>query len=662
LQLTLRAPATSGIRRESELVDRARAGDDRAFEELYARYRERIHAFIQAKVRDHGRAEDLAQEVFMSALRQLRANDSEIVFKPWLYTIARNACIDEFRRGARAREVSFESEELLAGSGAAGRMHSGLPTPAAAIESKQSLTDLRGAFDGLNETQHKLLVMREFEGLSYDEIGARLGMTRQMVESGLFRARRKLGEEYDELASGRRCEQIQTAIDAGQLHSARGLGIKLRRRYSRHLSHCQPCRHVAMVAGVDDALLKPRSIADKVAGLLPFPLLRKLIGGRHARRLASRGGRGAGHHAAGGLAGGAGASGAGAAGIGAGQAAALAVLVLGGAGGGLVAVDRATAAHHTGAPAIARNASAGGSNGSGRTGAGTGAAADSRAGTSGAGHAGGFSARTSAGTSTGSGSGRAAGRASGSPSTPGSGSGSGSGSGTGGSGTGSATGSGSGSGSRTGSGSGSGSPTHHRTRTGTTSTGLGSTAGKTVTGVSTTVQKTASGVGKTVSGVGTTVNKTVSGVGTTVNKTVSGVGTTVDKTVSGVGTTVNKTVSGVGKTVQKTVSGVAPGVGTTVSKTTSGVGTTVQKTASGVGTTVQKTTSGVGTTVQKTTSTVGTTVQGTTAGVSTTVNKTASGVGTTVSGLTGGGSSGSSTTTSSTSTNPVSTLLGSILP
>ncbi len=278
--------------------------------------------------------------MFISALRQLRASDSEIIFKPWLYTIARNACIDEFRRGARAREVPFESDELAGRVGPGGGIQSGLPTPAAAIESKQNLADLRGAFDGLNEAQHKLLVMREFEGLSYDEIGTRLGMTRQMVESGLFRARRKLGEEYDELASGRRCEQIQTAIDAGELQTARGLGIKLRRRYSRHLSHCQPCRHVAMMAGVDDALLKPRSIVDKVAGLLPFPFLRRLL---------SRGTRGAGHHATGGLAGGgAGATGAGAgaAGLGAGQAAAIAALVIGGAGGGLVVADQATAAHH----------------------------------------------------------------------------------------------------------------------------------------------------------------------------------------------------------------------------------------------------------------------------------------------------------------------------
>ena len=94
-----------------------------------------------------------------------------------------------------------------------------MPTPPAAVESRQRLNDLRGAFGGLSASHHQLLVMREFEGLSYDEIGSRLDMTRQMVESGLFRARRKLTEEYEELASGKRCEQIQTAIEGGRLRT-----------------------------------------------------------------------------------------------------------------------------------------------------------------------------------------------------------------------------------------------------------------------------------------------------------------------------------------------------------------------------------------------------------------------------------------------------------
>jgi RNA polymerase sigma factor (sigma-70 family) len=268
MELALSSTETAVPRNDQALVQAARGGDDRAFERLYAMYRDRVGAFIFNKVHDHGRAEDISQEVFMSALRQLRSNEREIAFKPWVFAIAKNACIDEFRRSARGREVPVEAGEDFPNGQRASL--SIVPSPPSAIESKQRLADLRGAFGGLSESHHRMLVMRELEGRSYDEIGDRLGMTRQMVESGLFRARRKLSEEYDELASGRRCEQVQTVIDSGAALKLKALGIKERRRLTQHLSHCQSCRHQARMAGVDPSLLKPRSIAAKIAALLPF--------------------------------------------------------------------------------------------------------------------------------------------------------------------------------------------------------------------------------------------------------------------------------------------------------------------------------------------------------------------------------------------------------
>ncbi len=281
MALTLEIPSTTPGCGEPGLIAAARAGDDRAFEQLYARYRERIEAFILGRVRDHGRAEDIAQEVFMSALRRLRANEQEIAFKPWIYEIAKNACIDEFRRAQRSREVSLDADESL--NGDRGALLSIAPSPPAAVENKQRLDDLRGAFGGLSDVHHKLLVMRELEGLSYDEIGSRMGMSRQVVESTLFRARRKLSAEYEELASGRRCQQIQSVIADGRAVSSRALGVREHRQLARHLAHCQPCRITAHLAGVDESLVRPRTIATKLAGLLPFPIWRWL--GRPERGL-----------------------------------------------------------------------------------------------------------------------------------------------------------------------------------------------------------------------------------------------------------------------------------------------------------------------------------------------------------------------------------------
>jgi RNA polymerase sigma factor (sigma-70 family) len=225
-------------------------------------------------VHDHGRAEDITQDVFISALRRMRATDARIAFKPWIYEIAKNACIDAFRRSKRAEEVSYDVED------GAERLHlmSNGPTPDAAVDTRMSLDHLRGAFGGLSEAHHQILVMRELEGLSYRQIGERLGMSRPSVESTLFRARRRLSEEYEELVSGERCRRIQTMI-AGAADAQ--LGTRDERKMARHVSYCQPCRRAALVAGFDpDALMPKRTVREKIAALLPVPaFLKRFIAG-----------------------------------------------------------------------------------------------------------------------------------------------------------------------------------------------------------------------------------------------------------------------------------------------------------------------------------------------------------------------------------------------
>ena len=273
METALRATQSATSRTDQELIVAVRRGSDRAFEELYSRYRSRIGSYVFGMVGDHARAEDIAQEVFISALRRLRDTERPIAFKPWLYEIAKNACIDEFRRTRRAREVPLDGDqeddarpghvELVGGE-----------SPDAAVENKQRLDDLRGAFRGLSESHHRIIVMREFEGLTYDQIGDRLGMSKAMVESTLFRARKRLGEEYEELVSGRRCEQIQAVIASGEQRPLRSLGLRDRRQLARHLSHCQPCRRCARMAGVEESLFQTPGVIGKIAALLPFPWLR----------------------------------------------------------------------------------------------------------------------------------------------------------------------------------------------------------------------------------------------------------------------------------------------------------------------------------------------------------------------------------------------------
>ncbi len=255
------------------LVAEVRRGNDEAFEALYDRYLRRITAYVKGMVYDHGRAEDVTQEVFMSAVRRMRETERPIAFKPWIYEIARNACIDQHRRSKRTEEVSFDADHGL-GSSDHLRLVAAEPTPDVAVDTKQQLDHLCGAFGGLTESHHQILVLRELEGMSYREIGDRMSLSRPAVESALFRARRRLTEEYQELASGRRCERVQAIIGTA---AAGTLGTRDRRRLARHVSYCQGCRHHARRLGVQDR--KPaRGVGARLAALLPIPAF--LRGGR----------------------------------------------------------------------------------------------------------------------------------------------------------------------------------------------------------------------------------------------------------------------------------------------------------------------------------------------------------------------------------------------
>jgi RNA polymerase sigma factor (sigma-70 family) len=264
---------------DHRLVAAVRRGDDRAFEVLYSRYHRRIHAYVLGMVKDRGRAEDVTQEVFVSAVRRMRETERPIAFKPWIYEIAKNACIDQFRRSKRAEEISLEADDGLAPSDY-GKLVGSEPTPDAAVAAKQDLDHLWGALGGLSETHHEILVLRELEGMSYREIGERMGMSRPAVESTLFRARRRLTEEYDDLVSGARCQRIQGLI---QVATSSRLGTRESRRLSRHVAHCQSCRREALAAGLDSAILTHvplrKRAADKIAALLPFPIFGRGRGG-----------------------------------------------------------------------------------------------------------------------------------------------------------------------------------------------------------------------------------------------------------------------------------------------------------------------------------------------------------------------------------------------
>jgi RNA polymerase sigma factor (sigma-70 family) len=186
---------------DAQLIAAVRRGSDGAFEQLYRRYSAGVGRFVAARVRDAGRSEDLVQEIFLSALRRIRATDGTIVFRPWIFEIARNAAIDHYRRASRAEEVSIHADDVLRPADQLRLRGPSHFRPENAVLNKERLDQLCGAFAELSQNHHRVLVLRELEGLSYREIAKEMDMTRPAVESALFRARRRLQQEYDRAAA-----------------------------------------------------------------------------------------------------------------------------------------------------------------------------------------------------------------------------------------------------------------------------------------------------------------------------------------------------------------------------------------------------------------------------------------------------------------------------
>ncbi len=256
---------------DDRLVTAAQAGSPEAFAALFQRYRPEIARYAGRTLGDDGRAEDVVQEVFISALRGLGTLDRPAGFKPWLYRIAHNACVDHMRRRGTTEEVPFDAQGLPPAEEI--RLFRQSQSSHAALTQKENFGHLRQALTDLPEAQAQILILRELEGLTYEEIAVRMSISRSAVESMLFRARRALRTEFGEISTGERCVRMRTVM----AQTVEGVGRRRdRRMLVRHLHGCAGCRRDAFVMGLGPLLDVERghglrSGLSRVAALLPIP-------------------------------------------------------------------------------------------------------------------------------------------------------------------------------------------------------------------------------------------------------------------------------------------------------------------------------------------------------------------------------------------------------
>ena len=185
---------------DQQLVQRAQRGDLRAFDLLVLKYQGRIAALVSRYVSDAGEVEDVTQEAFIKAYRALGKFRGDSAFYTWLYRIAANAAKNHLvakgrRPGAHATIEDAEGFDE-------GGMLSESASPEALAMGGELAEVVESALKALPDELKAALMLREFDGLSYDDIADVLGCPVGTVRSRIFRAREAVDQRMREQISG----------------------------------------------------------------------------------------------------------------------------------------------------------------------------------------------------------------------------------------------------------------------------------------------------------------------------------------------------------------------------------------------------------------------------------------------------------------------------
>ncbi len=252
---------TVGDRDDSlaELARSAVQGDRVAFQELYERHATGVYNLVFRSARNPQAAEDICQEVWLKAFRELQKLREPAAFTTWLYRIAARACVDRARKhGAEppASELTDAVPERDAG-----------PEESALANERTGLA--WEALGALPARQHLALFLREMEERPYQEIATILETSESAVETLLFRARRGFAEAFERLqgAMGERCGQAQKAMAV--VLDGEATPVQ-QRAVTAHVDQCRPCR----------LELQQMRGASAAYGALPFLPVPALLAGR----------------------------------------------------------------------------------------------------------------------------------------------------------------------------------------------------------------------------------------------------------------------------------------------------------------------------------------------------------------------------------------------
>jgi RNA polymerase sigma-70 factor (ECF subfamily) len=192
---------------EERLVERLKRRDEAAFNEFVRRYKAQVFRLVVRMLNDRAEAEDVAQEVFVTVFKSIDSFRGDSKLSTWLYRVATNHCknrIKYLERRARGRNREFdEVAEHDTVESATMNPSAQIPRPDQQAEAHQMEAIVRAAIAELDEEQRELVILRDVENLSYEELQQITGLPEGTVKSRLHRARLALARAVQRATEGR---------------------------------------------------------------------------------------------------------------------------------------------------------------------------------------------------------------------------------------------------------------------------------------------------------------------------------------------------------------------------------------------------------------------------------------------------------------------------
>lgn len=200
------------------LVEKARKGDMSAFEQLILNHEKIVYNVALRMFNNIEDAKDIAQEVFIKAFRSIENFDGRSSFSTWIYRIAMNTCIDETRKRKGKASVSLE-EEMSDEDGSWKQQYADDgDTPEESMLRQEGQHEIMRALERISPDHKLVIILRDIQGLSYDEIAEITDLTLGTVKSRISRARLQLKQELLEIRERNDRDSRQTQGKEGKIH------------------------------------------------------------------------------------------------------------------------------------------------------------------------------------------------------------------------------------------------------------------------------------------------------------------------------------------------------------------------------------------------------------------------------------------------------------